>query len=246
MRTLNSIKRRMRAVSLIKRRMRALGPFKTAALGVGVAVAACLPQPARAHPHVWVYTDVQVNVVQHQGRAHTNQLQVHWEFDELYSASFLLEMDTNANKTLEPAELAPIKKNVFEDGQADLFPFMLMQFGGKKVPFNLKNPEIWMDEKDILHYRFDLVFQTPQPLAGEPKIAFYDPEFYVSFEQNYDLGLPAGAPCTAELKPDKTISIYMDLVNPEVYHLNCTGQQALRARPATLSKTAKLNEKVTV
>ncbi len=177
----------------------------------------CVPSVALAHPHIWVYTDVEV--LAQDGLA--TGLKVHWNFDELYSASFMHEADQNGDRHLSQNELKHTVDTVFGDNVVNLFPFMHIQFHQTKGGFAIQNPKIWMSEDETLHYQFDIVLDQPVPLKGVHEIGFFDPEFYVSFEQNYDLRMPTDSNCKAALEENVKITIYDGLIHPETYTLNC-------------------------
>ncbi|MDD9912218.1 MAG: DUF1007 family protein [Alphaproteobacteria bacterium] len=175
-----------------------------------------LPVKGFAHPHVWADTQLELLV---EGRQITG-LRVRWVFDELYSASFLVEADSNQNKELDILEAAQVVKEVFEEGQRDLYSFMLVKSAQEERAFTLENARIWMED-ELLHYVFDIVLEVPVPLSGQHKFATYDPSFYVAFEQDLEMKLPADVQCEQKLAGDASISIYMGLVNPETYTLSC-------------------------
>jgi len=176
-----------------------------------------LPVQGCTHPHIWVETTLELMVKENQMIG----FRVHWVFDALYSTSFLVEADTNKNKTLDAAETAATVKAVFVDGQKDLYPFMYMAPNSENTNFTLNNPNIgWKDES--LTYSFDILFSQPKPLKGTHEFGIYDPEFYVAFEQDLDMILPSGISCTQTLLENPNISIYYGAVNPETYTLTCT------------------------
>ena len=171
---------------------------------------------AYAHPHIWIDSSAWL-----VGSAtQVERVKAKWTFDELYSATFILEADVNKDKVVDAAELQIVVDEVFGGGQEDLKAFFLFQFGGKNAPFAFENAKAYVRD-DLLIYEFDAVFEEPQSLVGEHKIAFYDPEFYVAFEQDLELNLPEGAACKQLLAEDKEISIYMGFINPETYKLTC-------------------------
>lgn len=175
-----------------------------------------MPIVALAHPHIWVYTSIEMITENDKITA----LRVNWNFDELYSTSFLQEADENKNKKLEPEEAAKTIQAVFIDGQEDLYPFMYIRHNGQKIDFTLENPTIWMED-ETLRYQFDIKLKTPQPIKGTHALGIYDPEFYVAFEQDWTMKLPENVTCEQELAENKKISIYFDSVNPETYALAC-------------------------
>lgn len=172
---------------------------------------------SNAHPHIWVYTDVELLVAQNE----ITGIKVHWNFDEIYSASFLEYADINRNMKLEEDEVQYILKSVFRDNLEALYTFMHIQMHGKKNKFHLKSPKIWMAKDETLHYVFALILEEPVSIKGNHEIAFYDPEFYVSFEQSYEMKIPEQAKCLYELEENKDISIYEGLMHPETYKLQC-------------------------
>ena len=178
-----------------------------------------IAKPVQAHPHIWVYTSVEVLIDQQN----ITGIKVHWNFDELYSASFLEEADKNGNMELEPEETLDTIQSVFKENPQDLFPFMHILLNGSKQEFYLEDPKIWMATDETLHYTFDIVLNKPVPLKGHHEIGFFDPEFYVSFEQELDLKLPNNAQCLQLLEENKNITIYDGLVHPETYQLSCKG-----------------------
>ena len=81
-----------------------------------VTLLMCAPSVALAHPHIWVYTDVEVLA---QGDLATG-LKVHWNFDELYSASFMHEADQNGDRHLSQNELKHTVDTVFGDNVVNI------------------------------------------------------------------------------------------------------------------------------
>lgn len=176
-----------------------------------------LPQASWAHPHIWVYTNVELVTDQNKITA----LKVHWNFDELYSASFLEDADLNGNRILEEDEAQVVVSSVFEETPENLLPFVYLRWGGEAATFKFSEPKAWMDDNETLNYTFSIVLDEPVEMGGEHSIGFFDPEFYVSFEQELDIKLGKNTSCTSNLEENKNITIYDGLVNPETYTLNC-------------------------
>jgi len=177
----------------------------------------CVASVASAHPHVWVTTKLELLKENDKIKG----LRVLWGFDEFYSTIFLTEADTNGNKILDRDEIETSINSVFNQEQQELYPFFFMKPAGKKAAFSLKNADVYMD-KGTVYYKFDVIFDTPQPLKGNHRFGIYDPEFYVSFDQDLKVQLPDGANCTQNIAEDESISIYYDMVNPEIYTLKCS------------------------
>ena len=176
-----------------------------------------IPQILMAHPHIWVYTNV-IPVIEN---GFIKSFKIHWNFDEVYSATFIQEADTNFDGKIEESEVQHTIKTVFEDDPQSLYPFMYMHLNGQSQQFALFNPKIWLSDDETLNYSFEIQFKEPVPVTGKHEFGFFDPEFYVSFEQSYEMKLPKDAKCTYELKENLNISIYDGLVNPETYKMNC-------------------------
>ncbi len=68
-------------------------------------------QKSHAHPHVFIeyWTDVIFKNGKLAG------LQVHWLFDEFFSAMIIRANDTNRNKRFEPREVKVLKKRAFDN-----------------------------------------------------------------------------------------------------------------------------------
>lgn len=172
--------------------------------------------PAVAHPHIWVH--VSTTMLAENG--YIQGFKSQWSFDEMYSESFLMDADVNLNKKLDAFEADDVKNTVFNPNNADILKFFLHKMNGKNTEFTFKDVKVWFED-DVLNYSFTALFNKPQPLKGTHKVAVFDPEFYVSFEQDLDMTLPTGIACTQELTEDDVITIYNGLVNPETYKLNC-------------------------
>lgn len=143
----------------------------------------------------------------------------------MYSESFMMEADTNRNGTLEAPEAQAIVHRVFVENPAPLRQFFLVETAGKKQPFKLAKPRIWVDDKKLLRYNFIVQLNQPQPLETHHRFTVYDPEWYIEFIQEPQIKAPQN--CISQLRPDTAISLYFDMVNPEVYSFAC-GQAAKR------------------
>ena len=172
---------------------------------------------AVAHPHIWVYTDLGLNVKNKQ----ITGLHVKWKFDEMYSAAFLADADLNKDKRLDKYEAEKMQKQVLEKAVTYLTPFIMLKLGGKDIyGYKFDNLNIsYNEQSEQIEYEFDVVLHAPRQLVGNHKLAIVDQEFYVGFEQSYDFALPSN--CDFDLIEDETISIYEGMVHPEVYQLEC-------------------------
>lgn len=170
-----------------------------------------------AHPHIWAYTDL--NLLTKDTKI--TGLGVKWAFDTMYSSAFMMDNDLNKDGKLDEEEQSIIQDHVMKNAVARLRPFIMLYFNGvKDTDYKFKNLKITYDEqKEQIMYNFKIILTQPQSLAGQHKLAILDEEYYVGFEQSYDLKIPNN--CSFELEEDETMSVYDGLINPEVYKLNC-------------------------
>lgn len=175
---------------------------------------------AYAHPHVWVYTDAGLNVKNKK----LESISVKWQFDEMYSATFMLDADINRDNYLDKKEQSKIEKEVKAELYQRLNKFILIKPEGKHEikDYYFSDLNINYDtEKEVVIYDFKLKLKNPINVNGHIKLAFLDYEYYIGFEQSYDLDLSHAKSCKANLLEDGSIEVYGGLLNPEVYQIEC-------------------------
>jgi ABC-type uncharacterized transport system substrate-binding protein len=172
---------------------------------------------AFAHPHVWVATDL--NLITDSN--FITGIGVNWSFDEMYSSAFMQDADLNNDKKLDLLEEKAIEKQVMHNAIKTLRPFIMLKFNGFDVTeFSFNDLKISYDKKtEKVSYDFKIMLDKPQKLSGNHKIAIFDNEYYVDFEQSYNLKLPKN--CTFDLEEDSKVLIYNGIINPETYKLSC-------------------------
>lgn len=69
------------------------------------------PTLAFAHPHIFAEARLEVAS---DDKGEVSELRNVWRFDELFSASVVLDFDKNSNATLDPDELAEVGQTVLE------------------------------------------------------------------------------------------------------------------------------------
>lgn len=170
-----------------------------------------------AHPHIWVDTDLTLLTK----NSKIIGLDVHWQFDEMYSSAFMLDADLNNDGKLEKAERKIIQRQVMQQAISRLRPFIMLHFNDfENKNFDFENLNIFYDEKiEKVNYKFTVKLKQAQKLIGSHKLAILDKEYYVGFEQSYNFNIPKN--CSFELEEDMTMTLYDGLINPEVYQLNC-------------------------
>lgn len=171
------------------------------------------PLESQAHPHVWVYPDISVAKTANKG----TKISVKWKFDEMYSASFILDYDKNNDNKLNSREKQLALIDIEENGVKLFSEFI--HFNTKDTKYNsfkITNLDFHL-KNETLVYEFDVILH--ENFNKFDSFGFYDPEYYIGFEQPYDIKIPAN--CHYELEEDSQTSLYGGMVNPEIYFLNC-------------------------
>lgn len=173
------------------------------------AVLSLLPLPALAHPHI--FAEARLEIVSDDS-ATVTELRNVWRFDDLFSASVLLDFDKNSNGTLDPDELAEVGQTVL-DSLAEYNYYTTISDNGKQVKV-AKPSEITADFKDN---QLLLIFAAkpaePLPLKGRLSFGVYDPTLYtaIDFPTDGDLavvgnGLSACSHKVVRPDPDEVIA----------------------------------------
>lgn len=172
---------------------------------------------ALAHPHIWVYTDLDLKTNDDK----ITGIDVVWKFDEMYSSAFMMDADKNGDKRLSYKESKAMEKQVMDKAVTMLTPFVMLKFNNKDTyGYNFENLDITYNKKtEQVEYRFSIVLKQPINLKGFHKLAIFDQEFYVAFEQSYDFKIPKN--CHFDLIEDEQITVYEGMIHPEVYQLTC-------------------------
>ena len=157
---------------------------------------------ALAHPHVFAEASLEVAV--DDGGAVTALRHV-WRFDDLFSATVMLEFDANADLTLDHGELETVG-SVIHESLAEFGYFQFVTAGGKDV--EMRAPDRIM--ADFQDNQLIILFESrpvaPLKLDGTVDFGVYDPTFYtaIDFYEDTQLvvtGLPES--CTrAVVRPD--------------------------------------------
>ncbi|MCD7111230.1 DUF1007 family protein [Rhizobium sp. DKSPLA3] len=153
----------------------------------GLAAAFVLPAQAFAHPHI--FAEARLEVVS-DDTGHISQLRNVWRFDELFSASVLLDFDKNSNATLDPDELAEVGQTVL-DSLSEYNYYTTIYDNGKLVKVS-KPDAIHADFKDNqLLLIFAVKPAEAMPLKGTMSFGIYDPTLYtaIDFPSDGDLAV---------------------------------------------------------
>ncbi len=143
-----------------------------------LALAAWLgPEPAQAHPHVWVVSKTKL-LFDPDG----NLTGIHhdWTFDKPFSSYVTTGLDTNRDGILSEEELQPLAKEN-TDGLAEFGYFTKVKIAGKEQAFDAPITYSMTFADGALTQHFDLPLKTP---AKAPKIIgleVYDTSYFIDF-----------------------------------------------------------------
>ena len=161
-------------------------------------LAALLPLPAAAHPHVFIGTGLTL-ILDADNRLAA--IRVTWSYDELYSLLVLEErgLDPDYDGVLTPEELASL--NGFDMAWVEGFPGDTYAFAGGE-PLALGPPTdhaTTIEEGRIVTAHTRTVAAVPAAAAVSVKA--YDPTFYTAYEISRGVAVEGGTGCTADLVP---------------------------------------------
>lgn len=151
--------------------------FRSALIGLALAVGSALP--AAAHPHVFV--DARAQVV-FDASGQIVSIRHVWRFDDAFSAFASQGLDKNGDGILTVEELQPLAK-VNVDSLKDYDYFTFLRVGGKRVGFKIPT-EYWLQSADgylTLFYTLNLM-QPVKPDAKGITLDVYDPGYFVDFQ----------------------------------------------------------------
>ena len=142
----------------------------------GAALAA--PAAALAHPHIFAEARLEV-VAGDDGTV--SELRNVWRFDDMFSASVVMDFDKNSNSELDPEELAEVGKTVLESLEEFSY-YTTITEDGKTVKVG-KPDAINVDFKDgqLLMF-FTVKPGEVMPLKGKLTFGVYDPTMYAAMD----------------------------------------------------------------
>lgn len=136
------------------------------------------PTAALAHPHI--FAEARLEIVADASNQITELRNV-WRFDELFSASVVMDFDKNSNAQLDPDELQEVGQTVL-DSLAEYNYYTTITDNGKSVKVN-KPDAITADYKDgQLLLMFAVKPAEPVPLKGNMSFGVYDPTMYTAMD----------------------------------------------------------------
>jgi len=152
------------------------------AIAAGLLLA---PAPAFAHPHIFAEARLEV-IAGSDGNI--SELRNIWRFDEMFSASVMLDFDKNSDLKLDKDELAEVGKVVHES-LADFDYYTFVTEDGKKT--ELAKPDaihVDYDNGQILMF-FSLKPAKPMPMKGKMSFGVWDPTMYTAIDFANDTDL---------------------------------------------------------
>jgi ABC-type uncharacterized transport system substrate-binding protein len=160
-------------------------------------LAALLPLPAAAHPHVFIGTGLTL-ILDADNRL--SAIRVTWSYDELYSLLVLEErgLDPDYDGALTPEELASL--NGFDMAWIEGFPGDTYAMAGG-TPLVLGPPTDYVtgiEDGRIVTTHTRSVDPAP---AAPISVKAYDPTFYTAYEVSRGVTVEGGTGCTAEVVP---------------------------------------------
>ncbi len=196
------------------------------------ATALFAPAPAMAHPHVWAEARLDLEI----GADGVTALQHVWRFDDIFSATVLVEFDKNADNALDDDELADVSKTVTASlAEYDYFQTVLQDgFDIDTLP-----PEfiVAQMQDNRLVLLFESKLKQPLPLKGKLQFAVYDPTFYtaIDFVNDTDMVSDAMPPyCTRKVvRPDPDELVTKNAAKLDEYFYQTTDMSQLSGIFAT-------------
>ncbi len=166
---------------------------------IATLAATAAPQPAAAHPHVWV--SVETTVVYDKGAI--SGFRHRWTFDELYTTMAVQGLDANNDGAYDRKELSELAQ-VNIDGLKDFDYFTQAKLGTQALKIGAPK-DYWLEYKDgVLSLNF--VLPLAQPVLAEAdgfSFAVSDPSYFIAFDlaKEQPIRLSEGAPagCQANI-----------------------------------------------
>lgn len=155
-------------------------------LAAGLAIiAAGFASPALSHPHI--FAEARVEIVSGDDGSF-KELRHVWRFDDVFSASVLMDYDKNSDLKLDPTELKEIA-NTIRESLADYSYFTFVTKDGADAA--IAKPEVFnvdYRENQLLIF-FVAKPKAPLKIGGKMTFGVYDPTLYtaIDFANDSDL-----------------------------------------------------------
>ncbi|MCA1441355.1 DUF1007 family protein [Ensifer sp. IC4062] len=152
--------------------------MKTKCLAMAGLATLITPALAVAHPHI--FAEARLEIVS-DDKGEISELRNVWRFDELFSASVVLDFDKNSNATLDPDELEEVGQTVLES-LSEYNYYTTIFDNGKSIKVS-RPDSINVDYKDNqLLMIFAVRPAEAMPLKGKLSFGVYDPTMYTAMD----------------------------------------------------------------
>jgi ABC-type uncharacterized transport system substrate-binding protein len=172
-----------------------------------------------SHPHVFIEN----SFVFLFGDDGLEGIAVTWIFDEIFSASVIMDHDRNRNRALEPNEVEAIRKNAFSH-LANFNYFLHVDTGGGKI----KIKTVRNFEAEIVGRRLAYRFTVPLKLAAGVKektirAGCFDNTYFCDVRYAKDGPVKtenaSRIACSWELVADRTNAYWGGIIVPQIVRL---------------------------
>lgn len=171
-------------------------------------------QNVAAHPHAFIAQSMKIEF-DNKGLA---GFQIYWSFDEMFSSLICDDFDINHDKKLDAKEVQQIKEGAFAYISKDNY---YINIKIDQVPFKIKFVSKFNAHlKDgILSYEFFVpchvtAAKVPKKIILAPYDLNYYSAIYFPDKNPWIIENPGPFKIDANIKLDKSTSIYYDMVNP--------------------------------
>ncbi len=170
-------------------------------LSAAVATAAMIvsaPQPAAAHPHVWVTAETTILF----DKGSISGFRHKWTFDDMYTAMAIQGLDTNKDGVYDRSELQELAQ-VNIDGLKEFEYFTFVKLGDTRLKTNAPVDYYLEHSKDgFLSLHFTLPLQ--QPVLTDAKsfgLQITDAGYFIAFDFAKENPVKLGEGAPASCKP---------------------------------------------
>ena len=172
------------------------------------------------HPHVFIAQNLKI-VFDEKGMAGFTVL---WKFDDMFSSMICDDHDLNRNGVLEKGEVASIKEKAFSYiAEFNYFIYVKIDNTDFQVKY-VKDFSARLKNGKLVYEFFIPCHVSAIKNYKHINIASYDPSYYSAIyftEKNpYAIEKNGSFEVIAQIKEDKSTSIYYDMVNPWALFLN--------------------------
>lgn len=137
-----------------------------------------LPSAANAHPHV--FAEAKLEVIE-GAEGNISEVRNIWRFDEMFSASVVLDFDENSDLKLDETELAEIGKTVIDSLEEFSYYTYLTRDGHAVALARPETIHVTYQDNQITMF-FAAAPKEPLKVAGKLSFGSWDPTMYTAIE----------------------------------------------------------------